>query len=75
MLLMGVSVARDEVNNCIHNKQTQTEDGKHISKQENSTKNGRNVIWLILHHGYMSVPSAHEEFTYGREPPRTYQCC
>ena len=71
---MGVSVARDEVN-CIHNKETQIEDGKHISKQDNSTKNWRNVIWLILYHGYMFVPSAHEEFTYGREPPRTYQCC
>ena len=74
MLLMGVSVARDEVNNCIHNKNRQ-EDWEHISKQDNSTNNGRNAIWLVLYHGYMYVPSAHEEFTYGREPPRTYQCC
>ena len=65
MLSMGVSVTRDEVNNCIHNKQTHIEDGKHISKQDNSSKNGRDVIWLILYHGYMYVPSAHEEFPYG----------
>ena len=61
MLLMGVSVARDEVNNCIHSKQTQDRGREHISKQKNSTKNGRNVIWLVLYHGYMYVPSAHEE--------------
>ena len=72
---MGVSVARDEVNKTIHNKQKQARGLEHISKQENSSKNGRNVIWLILYHGYNYVPSAHEEFTYGREPPRTYQCC
>ena len=36
-----------------------------------STKNGRDVIGLILYRGYIYIPCA-REFTYGREPQGTY---